>query len=99
MKESKVEATMRIGQQGITDAVVAELRAQLKRRKVVKVKRLRATSVEGKEKDFWQELARRAGVRLLEVRGHTGLLAVPGYVTEREAKKGRGARRGRDEEE
>lgn len=99
MKESKIEASLRIGQQGLTESVVIEIRSQLKRKKVIKVKRLRTTSLDGTEKEFWQEVARQAGARLLEVRGHTAVLGALSYVTAREASKGRRPVLAKDEEE
>lgn len=99
MKESSIEATLRIGQRGATDTVVAEVREQIRRKKIIKVKRLKTTAIEGSEKEFWQDLAKRAGVRLLEVRGHTAVLADPRYRTEKEERRGPAPRKGRDEEE
>ena len=87
MKEGLLPATLQIGHAGATDAIVAELREQVRRRKVVKVKRLRSTDVEGPEKTFWAMLAERARVRLLEVRGHTAVFADATYKTERDVER------------
>ena len=87
MKESNLPVTLQIGQEGLTDAIVKELRAQIDKRKVVKAKRLRASFDERSEKDFWNGLAESAGVRLLEVRGHTAVFADPRYSTDRERQK------------
>lgn len=86
MKESTVPTTLQIGQHGATEAIVEELRAQVRSKRVVKAKRLRTAEV-ADEKTFWRELADRAGVRLLEVRGHTAVFADPKYKTEREQKR------------
>jgi RNA-binding protein YhbY len=86
VKESLTKATLQIGQSGATESIVAELRAQVKKRQVVKAKRLRSAEVED-EKAFWSELAERAGVRLLEVRGHTAVFADPHYKTERDRRR------------
>lgn len=89
MKESLLRATLQVGHGGATDAIVAELREQVKRRKVVKAKRLRSADVAGAEKEFWSALAQKAGVRLLEVRGRTAVLADPAYRTLEERRRGR----------
>jgi RNA-binding protein YhbY len=86
MKESTTKATLQIGQHGVTDTIVEELRVQVMKKKVVKAKRLRSAEVED-EKKFWADLAARAGVRLLEVRGHTAVFADPRYRTEREQRR------------
>ncbi|MBI2077924.1 MAG: YhbY family RNA-binding protein [Euryarchaeota archaeon] len=92
MKESLLPPTLQIGHAGATDAVVAELKEQVRRNKVVKVKRLRTTDVEGGEKAFWTALAERARVRLLEVRGHSAVFADASYRTERDIKRERANR-------
>ncbi|HLE47570.1 MAG TPA: YhbY family RNA-binding protein [Candidatus Thermoplasmatota archaeon] len=81
--------TLQIGQHGATDAIVAELQEQVRRKKVVKAKRLKTTVVAGSEKDFWSEIAERARVRLLEVRGHAAVFADPAFRTDREQKRER----------
>jgi RNA-binding protein len=86
MKESMTKSTLQVGQQGITSSIVEELRAQVRKRKVVKAKRLRSADTQ-EEKAFWQGLADQAGVRLLEVRGHTAIFADPAYRTDRERRR------------
>lgn len=87
MKESNLPVTLVVGQEGLSDAIVGELRAQIQKRKVIKAKRLRSSLDERPEKEFWAELAEKAGAKLMEVRGHTAILADPRYETEREREK------------
>jgi RNA-binding protein YhbY len=87
MNESNLPVTLQLGQEGATEAIVNEIQAQVAKKKIIKAKRLRTTAVDGTEKEFWQGLANRAGVRLVEVRGHTAILADPRYLTERERAK------------
>ena len=90
MKESTTPASLQIGHNGLTPSVVKEIQEQVRTKKVVKAKRLRSTPTEGTEKEFWQAAADRAGVRLLEVRGHSAVFCDPGYRTERERTRNRG---------
>ncbi len=76
-KELKGEGTaikpsMHIGKGGLTDGVVEEVKIQIKANKLVKIKVLASSAQEKKE--LAEELARRSGTRLVEVRGNTILL-------------------------
>ncbi len=68
-----------VGKQGLSEAVVEELKRRLEDKEVVKVKMLR-TAEKAEEADR-REIARRAaeatGSRLLEVRGRTFILYKP----------------------
>lgn len=63
-----LKATVWIGKQGCTDAIVDEIRVQLSTRSVVKIKWLRNCELDP------DDVARRAGARLLQVRGRTMIL-------------------------
>lgn len=68
-----IEATVRIGKNGITESVIEEIRSQLKNRKVVKIKFLRnsdRTDIKGKAND----LAARLDAEVVDVRGFTVVL-------------------------
>jgi RNA-binding protein len=93
MKESELPVTLQIGQDGLSESIVKELRAQVGKKKVIKAKRLRSSIDERSEKQFWTELAQQAGVRLVEVRGHTAVLSELGYMTDREREKRAKARK------
>ena len=64
----QLKATVWIGKQGCTDAIVEEIRIQLKTRPRVKIKWLRNCEIDP------DEIALRAGARLLQVRGRTMVL-------------------------
>ncbi len=72
----RVSATVSVGKEGLTEGVVAELDAQLKRNHMVKV-RVQRSAVAGDQggKDAQAlELAERLGAQLVERRGNTVLL-------------------------
>ncbi|HVO77561.1 MAG TPA: YhbY family RNA-binding protein [Methanomassiliicoccales archaeon] len=67
-----LKPTVHIGKGGLTDRVVEEVKNQVKKNKLVKV---RVLSTGPQEKShIAEELASRAGVKLIEVRGNTVLL-------------------------
>ncbi|MEI6293484.1 MAG: YhbY family RNA-binding protein [Methanomicrobiales archaeon] len=63
-----LKPTVWIGKQGCTETIISEVIAQLKTRKVIKVKWLQNTEVSP------EELACSAGARLIQVRGRTLVL-------------------------
>jgi RNA-binding protein len=69
---NELKATIRIGKDGVTDGLVQEVVSQIKANKVVKVKVL-ASTAEFK-KQMAEELAEKANVELVEIRGNTVLL-------------------------
>ncbi len=71
-----LDATVHIGKGGLTDGVVEELDAQLKRHHLVKVRIQRGAIGDDRQvKDAQaQELAERLVAELVERRGHTVLL-------------------------
>lgn len=73
-----IDVTMQVGKGGVTDATFAELDAQLKKRKLVKV-RLLKTATEGGAQDDAQAHRLAEGTRstLIEVRGHTAVFFRP----------------------
>ena len=75
-----LEAAFAVGKDGITDGVVKELQTRLTREPLIKV-RIHAGAREGEEglstKDLARDLATRARVTLVEVRGHTALFHRP----------------------
>jgi RNA-binding protein len=77
MRELKGEGmdlkpTVHVGKGGLTDSLVEEVKNQVKKNKLVKVRVLASSSQEKKE--LAEELATRTGVMLIEVRGSTILL-------------------------
>jgi len=61
-----------VGKDGITESLLAEIDAVVRKRELVKVRLL--DSVEGDRKDVARELAERAGTELVQVLGRTVLL-------------------------
>jgi RNA-binding protein len=72
----RIEATVNLGKGGLSEGVVEELDAQLKRHHLVKVRVQRgALGSDPAAKDAQaDELASRLGAELVERRGHTVLL-------------------------
>ena len=73
-----LDVTLHVGKNGVNDATVAELDAQLKKKKLVKV-RLLQTATEGGAEDQGQAQRLAEGTRstLIEVRGHTAVYFRP----------------------
>lgn len=71
-KGTELKATMHIGKEGVTDGLVEELKNQIKVNKLIKIKVLASSA--GMKKELAKELAQRAGVELIEVRGNTILV-------------------------
>ena len=73
-----ITATVQVGKSGITEGVLEEIREQIERRKVVKIKFMKNTDRE----DFRakaEELAREVNADLVEIRGFTVTLKKRGY--------------------
>jgi len=69
----RLEATVHVGKDGVTDEVVGEVVKQLKTRRLVKVKLL--PSMEEDRHEAAERLAAKASAELVEVRGRTAVLA------------------------
>lgn len=69
----KLDATVHVGKDGVTDSVVQEVERQLKQKRLVKVKLLPA--MEEDRYDAAERLASKASAVLIEVRGRTVVLA------------------------
>lgn len=65
----EMKATVWIGKQGVTPALIEEVAQQLKKRHRIKIKWLRNTEVDP------EDLARNADAILVEARGRTAVLA------------------------
>ena len=73
-----LDVTLHVGKNGVNESTVAELDAQLKKKKLVKVRLLR-TATEGGAQDDAQAARLAEGTRstLIEVRGHTAVFFRP----------------------
>jgi RNA-binding protein len=76
-KAQGLEAAMNIGKQGVSESVAEEVRRQLEDHRLMKVRFLPAARGEGSSAEMAEDLARRAGAELVEVRGHTAVLWKP----------------------
>lgn len=61
--------TIRVGKNGVTDALVVEIGAQIKKYKTVRVKILKSAEVSKEE--ISAKIAVRIGARVSNMRGHT----------------------------
>jgi len=68
-----LDVTVWVGKSGI-DAVTEELRGQLKDRKLVKIKFLRAARGTDDTEELADELAEKVDAELVETRGNTAVL-------------------------
>lgn len=69
-----IDVSLQVGKNGITESTVAELKAQLHKRKLVKVRLLKSATEGGAEDDAQaQALATAADAILIERRGHTAV--------------------------
>ncbi len=98
-----MKATIQIGKGGVTDGIVKEINAQLKRHKVVKVKLLRsAFSDELEDREaLARAITERTGADLVEIKGNTIVLAITGRknkVSSTQGKKNKHAKRTSEEE-
>ena len=72
---STIDPTIHVGKEGVSDGVIEEIKAQIKRAKIVKVKMLPAAGED--IKDVAANIAERAEVKCVETRGFTILLCDP----------------------
>jgi RNA-binding protein len=77
-KGNELKATMHIGKDGLTEGLVEELRNQIKAHRLVKVKVLASSAA--MKREIAEDLAKKAGAELIEVRGNTLLLSDPKIV-------------------
>lgn len=68
-----IPAAFQVGKQGVTDGVVKELQTWLSREPLVKVKMMKGALGEADTRALAEDMAQRARVVLVEVRGHTAL--------------------------
>jgi RNA-binding protein len=80
--------TLWVGKNGVNDAIVRELQDQLKLRKMIKVRILKAALSGSNRDNIARELGRVSGARLIELKGATAVYHSPYRVT-RSPKNGR----------
>ena len=73
---NQLAVTVHVGKGGI-DATVDELRAQLEKRRLVKVRLLKSATYETSDKEQAEALAEATGGILVDLRGHTAVYWKP----------------------
>lgn len=69
----QVDVSLQVGKNGVTPATLEELSAQLKKRKLVKVRLLPASQESASTEDQTKALAEGTHSTLIETRGHTAV--------------------------
>ncbi|MBD3354938.1 RNA-binding protein [Candidatus Woesearchaeota archaeon] len=72
-KAKALEPIIRIGKSGLTENLIKEIRRQLKKRKLIKIKLLRSAEERENRKKFAEEIAEKTGSELVH---HVGFVVV-----------------------
>lgn len=75
-RDYRIEATVRVGKNGVTSSVINEIKNQLKKRKIIKIKFLKSTKDIGTIDEFVKVLEEKTGASVVDVRGGTVILSV-----------------------
>lgn len=67
--------TISVGKSGVTEALVNEIKTRLRKHKKIKVKMLKSAREEKDRHEIADEVSKRVGARLLDVRGNTFILS------------------------
>jgi RNA-binding protein len=73
----QIDVSLQVGKNGVTPATIEELSAQLKKRKLVKVRLLPSSSETASPEDQVKALAEGTNSLLIETRGHTAVFFRP----------------------
>lgn len=73
----QIDVSLQVGKNGVTPATIEELSAQLKKRKLVKVRLLPSSSESASPEDQVKALAEGTNSLLIETRGHTAVFFRP----------------------
>lgn len=81
---STIDPTVHVGKEGLTEGIVTEVKTQIKRHKLIKVRVLPAADM---DKDaVAAELAQRSGAAIVDTRGFTVLLSDSRLMGEKKKK-------------
>jgi RNA-binding protein len=69
----ELKATVQIGKDGLTNGVIEEIKSQLKRRKIIKIKFLQNADREN-FKEKIRDIAMKCNADIVEIRGFTAVL-------------------------
>jgi RNA-binding protein len=73
-RAANMEAATHVGKNGLTPALVEEIRRQLKDNKLIKVKLLKSAVEAMPREELARELAQKTRAELIEVKGNTVVL-------------------------
>ncbi|HJQ93276.1 MAG TPA: YhbY family RNA-binding protein [Candidatus Thermoplasmatota archaeon] len=73
----QIDVSLQVGKNGVTPATIEELSAQLRKRKLVKVRLLPSSSESASPEDQVKALAEGTNSLLIETRGHTAVFFRP----------------------
>jgi len=75
MEKAKfLEPCIRLGKNGLTSEVIEEIKKQIKKKRLIKVKFLKSALGEGKRKDFAKEIASKSDAELIHQVGFVVVL-------------------------
>jgi RNA-binding protein len=74
-KAMMLTPTIRIGKQGLTESIIKEITAQLKKKKMIKIRLLKAVLQEKKKQELIDELAEKTNSRVINKIGFIVTLA------------------------
>lgn len=69
----ELKATVQIGKKGMTEEVIEEIKAQLKKRKIIKIRFLKNADREN-FKEKVESIAKKVGAEIVEIKGYTFIL-------------------------
>lgn len=72
-----IDVTLHVGKNGVSESTVTELKAQLEKRRLVKVRLLKSATYELGTQAQAEALAEQSGGILVDVRGHTAVFWKP----------------------
>ncbi|MDO8741361.1 MAG: YhbY family RNA-binding protein [Candidatus Woesearchaeota archaeon] len=70
-KARNIEATARIGKNGLTKGIIAEIKRQLKDKKIIKVKLLKSFIAGKDKKSIAKEIAEKTSSEIMQIIGFT----------------------------
>ncbi len=86
-KGTNIKPTIQIGKTGITDSIRDELRAQLDRKELIKIKILRSMGPSSYWKENVEELIASVKAELIEIKGGTVLVYKRSNIPKKERSK------------
>lgn len=81
---STLDPTVHVGKEGLTEGIVKEVKTQIKRHKLVKVRVLPAADMD--KNAVAEELAQKTGAKVVDTRGFTVLLSDAKLMEEKKKK-------------